>query len=261
MQKTDIKRKRRGKGFVYLQDGNEVDAATKTRIASLTIPPAWRSVTIAANARSKVQVTGLDAKGRRQYLYSHAHVRKREAAKFKRITTFAQQLPSLRAQIVKDLRRRRFDKKKVVAAAVSLLDSEYFRVGNQAYAKENQTYGLTTLRSKHVVVSKGKVIFDFVGKSGQKQHKVIQDEQIAKIISKLDDMPGYELFRYVDAQGAMCNITSFDVNEYIKDAMGDEYSAKDFRTWGGTLLAAVELARELRPTLKKRSYKSYSKVC
>ena len=245
-----IERKKHGKGFRYTLDGKSVDKATLSRVAALAVPPAWTDVQISVSERSKVQATGYDANGRKQYIYSQAHTAKQEAAKFNRITSFAEKLPKLRKQVQKDLKRWRFDKRKVTAAAVSLLDQEYFRVGNHSYARSNKTYGLTTLRSKHLTVKKGKAIFDFVGKSGQEHHKVVTDQQIARIVKKLDDMPGYELFRYYDKQGKLHNLTSSDVNEYIKNVMGSDYSAKDFRTWGGTLVAAVELARETRPDTK-----------
>ena len=247
---TYIERKKQGKGFRYTLQGKSVDKATLNRVASLAVPPAWTDVQISVSEKSKVQATGYDANGRKQYIYSKAHTAKAEAAKFDRITSFADKLPKLRRQVQKDLKRWRFDKRKVAAAAVSLMDQEYFRVGNHSYARSNKTYGLTTLRSKHLTVKGGKAIFDFVGKSGQEHHKVVSDQQIARIVKKLDDMPGYELFRYYDKKGKLHNLTSTDVNEYIKDVMGDDYSAKDFRTWGGTLLAAVELARETRPDTK-----------
>ena len=243
-------RTKKGKGFTYSLKGSKVDAATLQRIADLAIPPAWTEVEIALSERSKIQATGYDASGKKQYIYSKAHTQKQEQAKFDRITHFASQLPKLRKTVEKDLRRIRFDKRKVVAAAVSLMDEEYFRVGNEQYAKNNQSYGLTTLRSKHVAVEGEKIIFDFVGKSGQEHHKVVEDATLAKIVARLDDMPGYEVFRYYDKTNTLHNLTSSDVNEYIKAAMGDDFSAKDFRTWGGTMLAAVELARETRPSTK-----------
>lgn len=245
-----IERRKHGKGFRYTIGGSTVDKVKLSRVASLAVPPGWTDVRIALSERAKLQATGYDVSGRKQYIYSPSYRAKQEAAKFDRITSFAEQLPKLRRQVQKDLKRWRFDKRKVAAAAVSLLDQEYFRVGNHSYARSNKTYGLTTLRSKHLTLKGGKVIFDFVGKSGQEHHKEITDEQITKIIKKLDDMPGYELFRYYDKQGSLHSLTSRDVNEYIKQVMGSDYSAKDFRTWGGTLLAAVELARELRPDTK-----------
>lgn len=250
MPKQYIERRKYGKGFRYTLDGKTVDKATLTRVASLAVPPAWTNVQIAVSGRAKVQATGYDTNGRKQYIYNQAFTTKQEAAKFERITSFAEQLPKLRWRVKKDLKRWRFDKRKVVAAAVSLIDSEYFRVGNEIYAKSNNSYGLTTLRSKHLTIEGDKAVFDFVGKSGQEHHKVITDEQIAKIIKKLDDMPGHELFRYYDKKGRLHNLSSVDVNNYIKKVMGDEYSAKDFRTWGGTLLAAVELAKEARADTK-----------
>lgn len=248
--KTSVERIKHGNGFRYIHGGKKVDKATVARISSLAIPPAWTNVEIAKNEHDKVQATGYDAKGKKQYIYSKTHSEKQEAAKFDRITEFASNLPRLRKQVEKDLKRRRFDKKKVVAAAVSLMDEGYFRVGNQAYARANKSYGLTTLRSKHVEIKGQKIIFDFVGKSGQEHHKVIKDSTIARVVAQLDDMPGYELFRYYDKQMNLHNLTSVDVNEYIKTHMGGDYSAKDFRTWGGTMLAAVELARQTRPETK-----------
>lgn len=245
-----IQRTRHGKGFRYTQNAKKVDKATIARISNLAIPPAWTQVEIAKNERDKVQATGVDANGKKQYIYSKAHTQKQDAAKFDRITEFASNLPRLRKQIEKDLKRRRFDKKKVVAAAVSLMDEGYFRIGNQAYARSNKSYGLTTLRSKHVAIKGQKIVFDFIGKSGQEHHKVIRDSTIARVVAKLDDMPGYELFRYYDKQMNLHNLTSSDVNEYIKKHLGNDFSAKDFRTWGGTMLAAVELARQLRPGTK-----------
>ena len=253
-----IVRKRRGKGFSYFRDGASVSQETLQRIAALAIPPAWKDVRIAVGKRAKVQATGIDASGRKQYIYSPAHTARRDRQKFDRINQFAAQLPKLRRQVEKDLRRRRFDKRKVLACAVSLMDQEYFRVGNPTYAKENGTFGLTTLRSKHVTVKGDRVIFDFVGKSGQVHHKEIDDATIARLIRKLDDMPGYELFRYYDQRNELCNLSSVDVNTYIKEIMGDDYSAKDFRTWGGTLLAAVELATVARPTVKAKRKKTVS---
>jgi len=250
MSNRYIERRKHGKGFRYTLQGKSVDKATLSRVASLAVPPAWTDVQISLSDKSKVQATGFDANGRKQYIYSAAHTAKQEAAKFDRITSFADELPKLRKQVKKDLKRWRFDKRKVTAAAVSLMDQEYFRVGNNSYARSNKTYGLTTLRSKHLTVKGDKAIFDFVGKSGQEHHKVVSDEQIASIVKKLDDMPGYELFRYYDKKGKLHNLTSADVNEYIKSIMGEDYSAKDFRTWGGTLLAAVELAKEARPDTK-----------
>jgi DNA topoisomerase-1 len=199
---------------------------------------------------------GTDSAGRAQYIYHTKHHAKQAAAKFDRITSFGANLPKLRQQVEKDLSHREFDKQKVLACAVSLMDEVYFRVGNHKYASEHQSYGLTTLRSKHVSVDGHTVMFDFVGKSGQQQHKEITDRQLATIIKTLDEMPGYEIFRYYDNEGNIKDLTSADVNEYIKGIMGDDYSAKDFRTWGGTLLACIELANLPRPRKKTERTKA-----
>jgi DNA topoisomerase-1 len=223
------------------------DENTLARIKSLAIPPAWQDVQIAANERSNIQVVGVDASDRRQYIYSGAYTKRQAVAKFDRVTSFAKKLPKLRRQVATDLARRRFDKRKVLACAVSLMDETYFRVGTERYAKEHKSYGLTTLRSKHVTIEGDTVLFDFIGKSGQQQHKQVTSRKIARTIKKLDEMPGHELFRYYDEENKLKNLTSSDVNEYIKDIMGDDYTAKDFRTWGGTLHACMELAKIDRP--------------
>jgi DNA topoisomerase-1 len=169
-----------------------------------------------------------------------------EAAKFDRTVQFGLKLPTLRRRVRKDLKHRKLNKDKVIACAVALMDKAYLRVGNEKYAKQNSSYGLTTLRHKHVSVQNDTVIFDYVGKSGKMQHKEVKDEEIARIIKKLDSMPGYEIFRYYNRKNELVDLKSDDVNQYIRDIMGDVFSAKDFRTWGGTVMAARELARNAR---------------
>ena len=166
----------------------------------------------------------------------------RDQSKFERILMFGEQLPRLRRQVEKDLARRKLSKQKVCACVIRLMDNAYFRVGNAQYAKEHEHYGITTLRRKHADIKTTSVTFDFVGKSGQQQHKTINDRQLVRLIKQLDELPGYEIFQYVSEDGTVKNLDSAAVNEYIKEYMGDDYSAKDFRTWGGTLLAAAELA-------------------
>ncbi len=252
-----ISRTSSGDRFIYMRGGKRInDARTLDRIASLAIPPAWRDVRIAVGARAKVQAEGYDAAGRKQYIYHPAHTARQAAAKFDRITHFAQKLPALRKRVENDLRRKRFDRRKVIACAVHLMDETYFRVGNQQYSQQTAHYGLTTLRSKHLAVRGHTVTFDFVGKSGQQQHKELTDQRIARIIRKLNEMPGYEIFRYYAPDGSLHNLTSSDINEYIKQSMGDDYSAKDFRTWGGTLLATMELAKLTRPATQSERKKS-----
>lgn len=210
-------------------------------IRSMTIPPAWRDVRIARSPRAKVYAVGYDDAGRQQAIYNPAFRARQERLKFDRILRFAEALPRLRRQIKKDLSRKRLDKQKVLACIVRLIDEAYFRVGNERYAAENHSYGITTLRSKHLEVSGNTVTFEFTGKSGQEHVKQITDKQIARIVKQLDELPGYEIFRYQDAKGKMHDIDSRDVNAYIHTYMGEEFTAKDFRTWGGTLVATTEL--------------------
>lgn len=242
---THLTRRKSGKTFTYYEGDTKVtDKADIDRINKLAIPPAWKDVKIAKKPSTKIQASGYDAAGRLQAIYSPKFRLKQEKLKFDRILRFAKKLPALRKQVSKDLIRKRLDKDKVLACVVKLIDEAYFRVGNERYAKENQSYGITTLRSKHVTARTTTVTFDFVGKSGKEHHKTISDPQIARIIKRLDELPGYEIFRYQDKDGMMYDLYSKDVNEYIKRHMGEEFTAKDFRTWGGTLLAVSELLKE-----------------
>jgi DNA topoisomerase I len=247
----DISRRRVGKKFVYFNYAHEItDKATLERIKSLAIPPAWKEVRIAASPNAKILARGLDANGRKQAIYNPKFRAKQDQQKFDRILRFAQALPGLRQQIANDLARRDLDKQKVLACVVKLIDEAYFRVGNEQYARDNQSYGITTLRSKHADVTNTTVTFDFIGKSGKRHIKQISNAQIARIIKKLDELPGYEIFRYQDEDGDMHDLHSNDVNEYIKEHMGEEFTAKDFRTWGGTLLATTELLASVRTANK-----------
>ncbi|MEJ0072654.1 MAG: DNA topoisomerase IB [Candidatus Saccharibacteria bacterium] len=226
-----------------IRDGEGVvhDGALITRIEALAIPPAWTDVQIARSPRAKILALGYDSAGRQQAIYNPTFRARQEKLKFDRILRFAVALPKLRRQIARDLKRRRLGKEKVLACVVKLIDEAYFRVGNERYAEENDHYGITTMRSKHVDVHGDTVVFDFVGKSGKEHVKEVTDPQLATIIKHLDELPGYEIFRYQDEKGHMHDIDAADVNEYIKTYMGEEFSAKDFRTWGGTLLATTEL--------------------
>jgi DNA topoisomerase-1 len=251
MIRNAISRTRKANKFIYSNKNGQIsDKNELKRIADLAIPPAWNEVKIAGSPNSKIQAVGRDDAGRHQYIYSQSYQLKQAQDKFDRITNFAEGLPKLRQQVEKDLNRRKLDKQKIIACAVTLMDETYFRVGNKKYAREHESYGLTTLRSKHLEIHGDTVVFDFNGKSGQQQHKELTDHKIAKIIKKLDEIPGYELFRYYDEDGNIQNLDSSDINDYIKNIMGDDYSAKDFRTWGGTLLACIELAKIVRPKMK-----------
>lgn len=212
-------------------------------LKSLAIPPGWREVKIAVNKKSKVVAIGIDKAGRMQSIYHPTFRARQEQAKFERILRFARALPSMRRVTAEHLRRPNLDRQKVLACIVRLMDQAYFRVGNEVYAKENESYGLTTIRSKHTTVRGNTITFDFMGKSGQQQLKKITDKKLAKIVKKLDDLPGYAVFKYFAEDGDLKVVRSNDVNDYIKEIMGEEFSAKDFRTWGGTLLASAELAQ------------------
>jgi DNA topoisomerase-1 len=240
-----ITRKKTSSSFTYYKNDQQItDPDVVERINKLAIPPAWRKVEIAESKRAKIQAKGYDAAGRLQSIYSPSFRIKQDALKFERILKFAHALPQLRRQVEKDLARRDYGKQKVLACIVKLIDEEFFRVGNEQYAKEHQSYGITTLRSKHASITSTTVTFEFIGKSGQEHVKTIKDPQIARLIKQLDEMPGYEIFRYKDKDGTMHDLHSKDVNEYIKTYAGDDFTAKDFRTWGGTLLATTALLAE-----------------
>lgn len=252
MKRRFYTRKKIGRRFHYFDGETEVtDKAEQKRLVALAIPPAWRDVQIARSPRAKVQATGVDAAGRTQMIYNEAFRRRQDAAKYQRMEEFARALPGLRRQVARDVAGHELTKDKVCAAVVSLIDQTYFRVGNDSYAREHQSYGVTTLRSKHTDVHGDTVVFDFTGKSGQHQHQKVTDRRLARIIRELDALPRYEIFQYFDEHGDPKPVRSQDVNEYIKRHAGQNFTAKDFRTWGGTLLAVVELTLEARPeTLK-----------
>lgn len=233
-----IERRRQGRGFTYLKDGKTIrNPRERSRISKLAIPPAWEQVRIAPAGARKILARGVDAAGRTQTIYHPAYRRRQEAQKYDRVLRFAQQLPALRAQVAKDLRRRRLSQRKVVAAIVHLLDTEFFRIGNERYAREHRSFGLTTLRKRHIRANSQTVVFDFIGKSGKRQKRKVKDRQLAHLINQLANLPGPELFSYIDTSGQAHSVTSAHVNNYIKAHMGEEFTAKDFRTWGGTLLA------------------------
>jgi DNA topoisomerase-1 len=243
-----IARVRRGGGFVYRQpDGRQLrDAAALGRIHALAIPPAWTGVWICPSARGHLQATGRDARGRKQYRYHASWRNRRDEDKFERLASFARALPRIRRRVQEDLRREGLPREKVLAAIVRLLEKTFIRVGNESYARENGSYGLTTLRNRHVDVTGRHIRFQFRGKS-RKHHDVeLSDARLARIIRRCRDLPGYELFQYLD-EGVPRSVGSADVNAYLQQITGRDYSAKDFRTWGGTLLTGLDLARRARP--------------
>jgi DNA topoisomerase-1 len=231
-------------GFRYRAPAGRLirDAATLKRIRALVIPPAWTDVWICTDARGHIQATGRDARGRKQYRY-HAQWRvTRDETKFDRMQDFAAVLPRIRARTAADLARPGLPREKVLATVVQLLEKSMIRVGNDEYAKANRSFGLTTLKNKHVDVKGATLRFEFRGKSG-KQHCVdVSDRRLARIVKQCRDLPGQELFQYIDDDGRRCDVTSSDVNGYLKEITGSDFTAKDFRTWSGTVLAATALA-------------------
>lgn len=254
-----ITRKRPGKQFKYFDNGTELkNAKSIERINKLAIPPAWKDAKISKSPSAKIQASGFDAAGRKQSIYHPTFRLKQEKLKFERMLGFAQALPSLRRQLDKDLKQKNLSKEKVLTCIVKLIDMDFFRVGNEQYAKEHQTFGITTLRSKHTKITTNTITFDFIGKSGKHHVKKIEDPQVARIIKRLDELPGHEIFEYLDSDENVHNITSSDVNAYIKEHMGDHFTAKDFRTWGGTLLATSailshEIDEEASMTQRKKA--------
>jgi DNA topoisomerase-1 len=243
-----ITRRRAGRGFSYTgPDGRRItDRPTLERIRSLVIPPAWTEVWISLEPDGHLQVVGRDARGRKQYRY-HPHWRTfRDEHKYGRLAAFGAALPDLRARVDQDLSRRHLPREKVLATVVRLLDWTLIRVGNEEYARTNESFGLTTLRDDHVDVEGASVHFSFRGKSG-KEHRVdIRDRRLANVIRRSQDLPGQHLFQYEDPDGVPRAIGSQDVNDYLREISGENFTAKDFRTWGGTVVAARRL-REAGP--------------
>jgi len=242
------RRKRSGTGFAYLDQNGKLirDPEVLKRIRSLVLPPAWQDVWICSLATGHLQATGIDARGRRQYRYHPDYRQVRNLTKFGRMLDFAKALPSIRERVDKDLKRSGLPREKVIATVVRLLETTFIRVGNEEYAKENSSFGLTTLRDRHVSFEGSTLRFHFRGKSGQMHDIAVQDKRLAKIVRDCRDLPGYELFQYTDDYGEVHSIDSADVNGYLHEITGDEFSAKDFRTWAGTIQAALALA-ELGP--------------
>jgi len=238
-----IVRKGAGKGFTYIgPDGKTIrDKNALERIRSLVIPPAWTSVWICPDPNGHIQAVGRDAKGRKQYRYHSRYRQVRDRVKFDRLTAFCAALPAIRSRIEADLAKAGLPREKILATVVRLLEATSIRIGNVEYAKTNHSYGLTTLRNKHVQISGGAVRFRFRGKSGQTHEVELNDWRLARIIQQCHDLPGYELFHYVDETGEVCRIDSDDVNQYLKEISGDEFTAKEFRTWSGTVLMARAL--------------------
>ncbi len=246
-----IRRRRSGKGFVYLHaNGRAVrDAKTLARIRALAVPPAYADVWICADPRGHLQATGRDARGRKQYRYHPQWSEVRGFGKFDRLVAFGKALPKLRRAVRRDLKLPGFPREKVLAIAVALMAQTLLRVGNDAYARANGSFGLTTLRNRHVEFLRGgRARLSFPGKSGQAQESVLDDARLVKLMRACQQLPGQALFQYVDEVGKRQRIDSGMVNDYLRAAMGEDFTAKDFRTWGGTLLAFQLFAAKRLPT-------------
>lgn len=239
-----IRRFRTSGGFHYQHPrGRTVqDARTLERIRALAIPPAWENVWICPDEFGHLQATGRDARGRKQYRYHPRFRAHRDQDKFGRLVSFAEHLPRLRRAVEQDLARPDLDRAKVLAIVTRLLDTSYIRIGNRSYALENGSYGLTTLRNKHVQVARGRLKLCFPGKSGVTHEIGISDPRLVRAVKRCRDLPGYELFQYIDTDGNRHPVDSEMVNGYIRDAMGEEFTAKDFRTWQGTVEMAIVLS-------------------
>jgi DNA topoisomerase I len=236
-------RQRKGEEFEYLdQKGKPIrDEQRLLRIKRLAIPPAWTEVWICPSSNGHIQATGRDARRRKQYRYHERWREVRDENKYDRLVNFGKALPKIRKRLKRDLALKGLPREKVLATIVQLLERSFIRVGNEEYARENKSFGLTTMQDRHVDVKGSKLRFRFRGKSGR-QHKVdVTDRRIARIVSNLQDLPGQSLFQYVDDEGKVRDITSQDVNEYLREITGEDFTAKDFRTWSGTVLAAIAL--------------------
>lgn len=239
-----IRRRKAGGGFTYVgPDGRRIsDRAELARIRSLAVPPAYRDVWICPDPDGHIQATGRDDKGRKQYRYHPRFREARESNKYAHMLEFADALPGIRAAIDRDMGRRGLPREKVLATIVHLLENTMIRVGNDDYAKQNKSFGLTTLRDRHVAIAGGKLRFAFKGKSGKSWQLELHDRRVAKIVKASQDLPGQRLFQYLDENGERREVTSSDVNAYLREISGRDITAKDFRTWTGTVLAALMLA-------------------
>ena len=253
-----LRRRRRGRGFEYLDASGRVDDETLERIRALTIPPAWEDVWICPDPSGHIQAVGTDAAARRQYLYHPAWRERRDREKFEDMVRFARSLPRLRRVVARDLRRRAWPRERVLACAVRLLDRGFFRIGSESYAEENKTYGLATMQRRHVTLERNGVLsFDYTSKGGKRRVQSVVDPDVYRVVAALKQRRNGRLLAYKN-DGRWTDVSSSDINEYIKATTDDEtFSAKDFRTWNATVLAAVALAVSAdaarSPTARKRA--------
>ncbi|WP_347159028.1 DNA topoisomerase IB [Pontibacter chitinilyticus] len=248
-------RKKVGKGFQYLDEHGApvTDDQKLERLKGLVIPPAWTEVWICKSPKGHLQATGRDIKGRKQYIYHPQWKQVRNLTKFGRMISFGKHLPQLRERLEQDITSRKLDRRKVTALVLTIMDNALIRIGNRQYAEANSSYGLTTLRDKHVKIEGNKIKFSFRGKKGVEQEIDLKDRQLARLVKKCRDIPGYDLFQYYDEQGERQTLESGDVNEYLREATEEDFTAKDFRTWGGTvrMVECLEQVLDEQPELGK----------
>jgi DNA topoisomerase I len=256
-----ITRQKKGQGFIYVKNGEIItDPHTKERIDKLAIPPAWEQVWIAPTGNGHIQATGRDEKGRKQYIYHADWNKLMQQNKFNKMVFFGDVLPDLRREILAGMKERGLTQKRIISTIIWLLGKTYIRIGNEEYAQENQSYGLTTMRMKHVDVTGDVIKFEFKGKSGKFHSVEVEHPQVAKTIKKLEELPGYELFQYVDTDGNRHTVESSEINDYLKQLTGEDISAKDFRTWGGTVYAGETLYTEGEFESQKDAVKKISQA-
>ena len=250
-------RKKVGRGFAYFDDKKKITSKSKIkRFQNLKIPPAWKEVWISKDPCGHIQVTGLDQKGRKQYLYHEEWLKLRNITKYDEMYEFGRSLPQIRQKVREHLQLKGLPREKVLATVVVLLEEAMIRVGNRAYAKENQSFGITTLRRKHLDINGTNINFQFKAKSGKYQDINIRDRKLAHILKKCNELPGYEIFKYIDEEGNKHFVDSGDVNEYIQEISGKYFTAKYFRTWGGSIKALEEYEIELEGEENKDKRKS-----
>ena len=243
-------RVRRGRGFVYGNGSKHVirDRATLKRIAALRIPPAWTDVWICPSPNGHLQGTGRDSRGRKQYRYHDRWTATRDELKYDRMIAFSNALPRIRRRVTRDLKRTGLPREKVLAAIVRIMDRTSIRVGNEEYMRANGSYGMATLRDRHVAIRGAQIRFCFRGKSGKTQEIELSDKRLARIVRRCHDLPGQELFQYLDEDKHVCDVTSRDINDYVREISGKEFTAKDFRTWAGTAIAFEVLCVSVKVT-------------
>jgi DNA topoisomerase-1 len=239
-----IRRSGSPKRFRYQRaDGRKLSREDRSRIEALRIPPAWKQVCINSSATGSVQAVGQDAAGRWQYIYHESHVRRQEKRKFHRLIEFAESLPAMRKKLATHLRSSEMSRERVLACILRILSQSFIRPGSETYANQNGSYGIATLRPRHVKVKGDLVTFDFPGKSRVVQHREFRDRIVARIVRELLKQPGRDVFKYANGDGVLVDVKRRHINEYIKEVLGHDFTAKDFRTWAGTLICACALAR------------------